>query len=344
MCVDLLCSGSFRGARGNLVDKTGKAMFPLLSAITNFHLPCSKSIQLFDLLIKPIALYNSENWATLTHHKATSLEQNKTTLITYMTSPKVHLGFLKFILGLKRNCLNSAALGEVGQFPLIQHGFVHLLTYWQRLTNLSDLTSAEQAFNIQMERNIAQSEWAATAKYLLSQIGMNNHLSDPLLANTNDFSKMCTTKLRKRFTSQWHSQINGSSLGLDSNKLRFYKQFKSSFQMEPYLNLIHNFQLRKCISKFRCNDHVLEIETRRHQNSKVEERICKICKEAVETEEHFLRFCPKYSELRYRNFGNISSFVGCVRIHKCEDKKSAFNLANLLGKSFKTRKRAIINI
>ena len=60
--VDLLCSGSFRAARGNLVDKAGKAMFPLLSAITNFHL--SKSIQLFDLLIKPIALYNSENWAT----------------------------------------------------------------------------------------------------------------------------------------------------------------------------------------------------------------------------------------------------------------------------------------
>ena len=33
--VDLLCSGSFRAARGNLVDKAGKVMFPLLSAITN---------------------------------------------------------------------------------------------------------------------------------------------------------------------------------------------------------------------------------------------------------------------------------------------------------------------
>ena len=71
------------------------------------------------------------------------------------------------------------------------HGFVHLLTYWHRLANLSDLTLAKQACNLQMDRNSAQSEWAATVKYLLSQIGMNNHLSNPILAN-------CEAKLRKR--------------------------------------------------------------------------------------------------------------------------------------------------
>ena len=188
MGVDLLCSGSFRAARGNLVYKAGNATFPLLSAITNFHLPCSKAIQLFDLLIKPIALYNSENWATLTHHQITSLEQSKTTLMTYMPSSessKVHLRFLKFILGLNINCSNNATLGEVGQFPLMLHGFLHLLTYWHRLINLSDLTLAKQAVNLQMDRNSAQSEWAATVKYLLSQICMNNHLT---LANTNNFS------------------------------------------------------------------------------------------------------------------------------------------------------------
>ena len=126
---------------------------------------------------------------------------------------------------------------------------------------------------------------------------MNNHLSDPLLANTNIFSKRCTTKLRKQFISQWHSHINGAPLELDSNKLRFYKQFKSSFQMEPYLNLIHNFKLRNCIFKFRCIDHVLDIETGRHQKLIVEERICNICREAVETKDHFLRLCPKYYDI-----------------------------------------------
>ena len=161
-------------------------------------------------------------------------------------------------------------------------GLYILLTYWHSLANPSDLTLAKQAFNLQMDKNSLQSEWAATVKYLISQICMNNHLSDPLLPNNNNFSKMCTTKLRKQFISQWHCQINGGLLGLDSNKLRFYKQFKSSFQMEPYLNLVHNFQLRKCISKFRCSDDVLKIKTRRLRKLKVKERICKICKEAVD--------------------------------------------------------------
>ena len=108
--------------------------------------------------------------------------------------------------------------------------------------------------------------------------------------------------------------------------------------MEPYLNLLHDFQLRKCISKFRCSDHVLEIESGRHRKLKYGERICKICKAAVESEEHFLRFCTLYSELQYRYFGNITPFAECVSILKCEDKKSAANLANYLSKSFATRK------
>ena len=159
--VDLLCSGSFRAARGNLMDKAGKAMFPLFSTISNFHLPCAKAIQLFHSLIEPIALYNSENWATFTHHQISSLEQNKTTLFTHMTTSepsKVHLKFLKFILGLKRNCSNAATLGEVGEFPLMLRGFVNLLTYWHRVANVQNTTLAKQAFNLQMDGNSTPSE------------------------------------------------------------------------------------------------------------------------------------------------------------------------------------------
>ena len=340
--VDLLCSGSFRAARGNLMDKACKAMFPLFSAVSNFHLPCAKALQLFHSLIKPITLYNAENWATLTHHQISSLEQNKTTLWTYITtseSSKVHLKFLKLILGLKRNCSNAATLGEVGEFPLMMHGFVHLLTYWHRVANLPNTTLAKQAFNLQMDGNILPSEWAATVKYLLSLLGMDDQFRNPLLTNIHKYSKVCMVRIKAFFISQWRSQVNnGLPRLLGGNKLRFYKQFKTSFQMEPYLNLIDNFHLRKCISKFRCSDHVLELETGRHKQIKLEERLCKMCKVAVETEEHFLRFCPKYNHLRLQYFGNVSSFLECVTIMQCDDRKSAFNLAHFLTKSFKIRK------
>ena len=88
--------------------------------------------------------------------------------MTYMNSSessKVHLRFLKFVLGLKRNCSNSATLGEVGQFPLMLRGFVHLLTYWHRLANLSYLTLAKQAF--------LTSKWIETVRNLNGLLLLN---------------------------------------------------------------------------------------------------------------------------------------------------------------------------
>ena len=83
--IDLSSSGSFARSHANLMDKAYKAMFPLCSVITEFYLSCSKAMHLFNSLIKLIALYNSENWATLTHHQIMSLQQNKTSLFSYMT-------------------------------------------------------------------------------------------------------------------------------------------------------------------------------------------------------------------------------------------------------------------
>ena len=133
LCIDLSCPGSFTRARGNLAEKALKAMFPLSSVIADFHIPCTKAVQLFNSLIKPIALYNSENWASLTPppppppHQISAIQQNKTSLFSYITGTeisKVHLKFVKYILDVKRNCSNVAALGEMGELPLLLHGFM----------------------------------------------------------------------------------------------------------------------------------------------------------------------------------------------------------------------------
>ena len=132
------------------------------------------------------------------------------------------------------------------------------------------------ALNIQMG-TIKELEWAATVRFLLSTLGMDTHLRNPGLVTTEKFANICFFKLSNLCIMQWHRQMTGVSLCQgETNKLRFYKLFKTSFEMEPYLNLIPNFQLRKCISKFRCSDYSLEIEVRRHKKLQVEEHICKI--------------------------------------------------------------------
>ena len=59
----------------------------------------------------------------------------------------------------------------------------------------------------------------------------------------------------------WLAHISGAHLQQgESSKLRFYKQVKESFEMEPYLKVIPIFHIQKVITKFRCSDHILEIE------------------------------------------------------------------------------------
>ena len=109
--------------------------------------------------------------------------------------------------------------------------------------------------------------------------------------------------------------------------MRFYKIFKTSFNRQKYLELIPDFQLRRCITKFRCSDHRLEIELGRHNNIKINEHICKICNAETETEEHFLRFCPTYDVIRFRYFGNLPT-LQWKKVLKCEEEETAFKLAN----------------
>ena len=128
----------------------------------------------------------------------------------------------------------------------------------------------------------------------------------------------------------------------ESNKLRFYKLFKTSFVKEPYLNHIRDFKLRKTLTKFRCSDHILEIEVGRQKNLKVEERICKLCNSGeVETELHFLGQCPAYTQLRSHYFGDAMNWIDILI---CKDKITNYKLANYIDKAFKFRKTVLASL
>ena len=98
------------------------------------------------------------------------------------------------------------------------------------------------------------------------------------------------------------------------------------------------FQLRKIVTKFRCSDHRLEIETGRHGNVEIapEERMCQMCRYDAETETHFLSECPLYVTLRLKYLG-VNASTDWNNIVQCVDKEVAYNLANFLTKAFEVR-------
>ena len=169
--LELVASGSFWLAKDNLMDKDRKAIFTLLSTISKFQLPCANSVKLFQSLIRPIVLYNSENWASFTFGQVKKINENPNNLLSLLTGSgpdKVFQKFIKFILGVNTSCTNAATLGEIGEYPMMLHALSSLVTFWHRVSNMSEDTLVKQALDIQFQLGPEQCEWLGTVKLVMS--------------------------------------------------------------------------------------------------------------------------------------------------------------------------------
>ena len=339
--VDVACSGSFKTARANLAEKAQKAMSPLLSTIAQFNIPCEESIKLFHSVIRPIALYSSEILSSLTHHQLQAMSESKSSLLEYMISSytaTIHHKFLKYILGVKKNCATIAILGELGELPLYLHALTSMIFFWHRTKKMSDNTLVKQTLDFISNDPTINSEWLATVKFLMNYLKLENVFRDPLNTEFASLKRMVKEKFKEKIVNEWFEQLTGDHGGKPS-KLRFYKVFKKSFTREPYLNILKDYKLRKLVTKFRCSDHILEVEIGRHKKVEYEQRICKICNADVETEIHFLQACPIYNHLRvkYLNIHTLDSY----ELLQCTEVEVVYNVANFLEKAFKVRKREL---
>ena len=128
-------------------------MFPIYSVISQFNISISHSLNLFQTFIKPIALYNSENWTTLSEHKIESINNKKSTLLSYLIDSepdKIVKKFLKFLLGVNKSTATLAILGETGHIPFFLQGFLSLLKFWHRISNINTNTLVNKALQEQI--------------------------------------------------------------------------------------------------------------------------------------------------------------------------------------------------
>ena len=243
--------------------------------------------------------------------------------------------FLKYVIGVKPNCSNIAAIGEVGEVPLMLKAWITLISYWHRATEMDDRTFAKKAVSHLMNNNIKESEWISTVRIVLKLLGLERYFNQPSLLTTEKLKEIVTKKLKENFTCEW-----STSLASQVGSLRFYKRFKIEFSREGYLDTVPCYKLRKLISKFCCSDHKLEIEVGRRKKVLADERTCNICMNGVECEVHFLTECPLYNGLRLKYFGeNVQRDL--IKIMKCSDKAASFNLANYLDKAYSLREHCL---
>ncbi len=103
---------------------------------TNYHqkLAC----KVFDSVISPILLYNSEVWGAYSVGDFAKCDKTWT--------EKAHLKFCKLYLGVNRKASNAASRGELRKFPLLLPIIRRTLSYIINLYKLPDSSIAKLAF------------------------------------------------------------------------------------------------------------------------------------------------------------------------------------------------------
>ena len=113
--------------------------------------------------------------------------------------------------------------------------------------------------------------WSFNISHIKTSLDYNNSYR-----RNNKFNPIFK-KLKQRFQSAWLQRIHNDQRknSNERNKLRTYRNFKNLFMQEAYLDILKDFRTRSNFCKFRISAHNLHIETGRHTNTKLENRLCK---------------------------------------------------------------------
>ena len=287
-------NGNFKPAKEQLSEKALHAFYKIRKKIDFHKLSPKTATIIFDCIISPILLYNSEIWGAYEKKDFDKWDNSP--------SEKVHLKFCKIYLGVNRKATNVACRGELGKFPLLITIQKNIINYTKHLLQLPEDSIAKQAFIL--SKNLHTNNKESFYANIMDMLRPFYPNEDDIETNITNFqTPTIMTKIKESYIEFWKHKLNHSS------KLSFYSTFKTNYSMEPYLTKIKNPSIRRTFSKFRISNHKLLIERGRYENIPRENRLCKVCNSGeIEDEYHFTLTCPEYIDLR-NNSNNILSNI-----------------------------------
>ncbi len=142
--------------------------------------------------------------------------------------------------------------------------------------------------------------WCYRVELFYRKISMHHLLNESYDFNVKDVLEDIKIVLSEFYEVNWFSKLTQDTArnGLGGNKLRTYRKFKNAITTEPYLKNVLNKRHRSALAKFRCGVASIRIETGRYEHLQVEERLCPVCCNEIENEEHVLTRCSAYMGLR----------------------------------------------
>ena len=197
---------------------------------------------------------------------------------------------MRIYMGVHRFAPVAGLEGDMAWTSPLHRRWNSMLRYWNRVNNMDEDRLTKKVFN--WAHNAARngsSNWCSDIKEIMTLLNINTAFYNKLSVNLDNCKKL----LNEKQSGQWLVAVQNKP------KLRFYKEFKSYFTTERYLNINLSSSERSILAQIRLGILPLHVETGRFNGTEIQDRLCKICHcNEVEDEYHFLFNCNKYDNER----------------------------------------------
>ena len=286
--------------RKRLIVKSKKQMRIASSmGIRKERLTVRAASSVWKTLVRPIVEYGAEICGEAEWEEAEKLQRE----------------MAKRILGLKESTNNEVVLGELGWWKLKARRDMLRLRYWGRLINMKQGKLPRKVYEWELRRQKGKRSWTMYTKRLLVELGMEDYWKEQRVKETRgEWGELVSKKIQEREQREWRLTIQ------ERPRLRTYRLVKKNLEYESYLD-IEDEAGRKALARLRSGTNVLRIETGRHEGLERRDRLCWFGCDEVEDEQHFLKECWMYEDLREE------AMMGVVGVQFQE-----LSLEKLLGK------------
>ena len=217
---------------------------------------------MFNTKIQPILTYGSEVWF---YHDSQDIEN-------------VHTKFCKYVLKLGWNAPNIFVRGELGRRSLFSHRLKIALKYWFRLQHMNDDKISYLCYKSQYRwTEEGKHCWAYFIKHFLINYEYGHVWFHQSVGNEQLFLLDFSQRLADIDMQSWQESLNSSS------GLKNYCAIKTLFSCELYLDKIENSYHRSLLIELRGCMLPLEYTLGFYHNVQLENRLCPLCKSALDT-------------------------------------------------------------
>ena len=244
----LFCSsGLFHESKANLFQRAMKASFKLEKKLSSCNPSVNTMLHLFDHTIKPIALYGCEIWGMFNTKSSACKRSNEyifNNIFLDDHADRLHLKFLKHILGVHRKTTNIGVLSEMGRYPIYISIVISMIKYLHRLEKLDEglLSDAFVCNKDLHSKNIPT--WYSAALFCTDKLNIN--ISQ---VHKGKVGKIVQSRLCAIFLDFWKEKQTQYKVS-EEGKLDTFFKLKDCLRREKYLDL-KEFSDRQIISKIR---------------------------------------------------------------------------------------------